>query len=73
MRGIRQMASVPISSLGITELELVPETVGAAAARVKRLDYFVPPAAKGARILDGTRQERAEKLFEFLKAKGGLN
>ena len=73
MRGIRQIASVPIPAMGASELGLAPGSAGEAAAKVKRLDYFIPPAGHGAMMLEGTRQERAGKLFELLKAKGGLN
>jgi electron transfer flavoprotein beta subunit len=73
MRGIRQVASVPIPIVGASELDLEPALVGAAAAKVRRLDYFAPPAGKGARILQGSREEIAGELFELLKAKGGLN
>ncbi|HTP34506.1 MAG TPA: electron transfer flavoprotein subunit beta/FixA family protein [Candidatus Acidoferrales bacterium] len=68
MRGIRQVASVPIPTLGATQLAVVPE-----APKVKRIDYFVPPAGKGAAMLSGNREEMAAKLVEMLKAKGGLN
>jgi electron transfer flavoprotein beta subunit len=73
MRGIRQVASVPIPTLGVEELGLDPADVGEAGAKVKRLDYFVPPAGKGAEMLEGDREKVAEKLVELLKAKGGLN
>jgi electron transfer flavoprotein beta subunit len=54
-------------------LNLEPDTVGAAAARVQRLNYFVPAAGRGAEMLQGSREEVVEKLVEMLKAKGGLN
>ncbi len=73
MRGIRQVASLPIPAYGAAELNLEPEAVGAAAAKVKRLDYFVPPAGHGAEMLKGSREEVVDALFELLKAKGGLN
>ena len=72
MRGIRQVASVPIPTYGLSELELKPELVGATAARVKRVDYFVPAAGKGAQILDGSRKEVVEQLVELVRTKGGL-
>lgn len=72
MRGIRQVASVPIPTYGAPELELQPELVGAAAAKVTRLDYFTPPAGKGAKILDGSRKEVVEQLVELVRTKGGL-
>ncbi|HTX35769.1 MAG TPA: electron transfer flavoprotein subunit beta/FixA family protein [Bryobacteraceae bacterium] len=73
MRGIRQVASVPIPTLGAAALAIPPGTVGAAAARVKRQDYFVPPEGKGAEMLQGNRDEIVDKLIDLLKAKGGLN
>jgi electron transfer flavoprotein beta subunit len=73
MRGIRQIASVPIPSLGLEDLGLSRGAVGKDAARVTRTDYFVPPAGKGAEVLEGSREEVADKLIELLKAKGGLN
>ena len=47
-------------------------TVGAAGARVKRLDYFVPELGEGAEMLEGDTEEIIAKLVELLKAKGGL-
>ena len=73
MRGIRQMASVPIPSLGAADLGLGQDQVGARAAKVKRADYFIPAAGKGARMLAGKREEMAGELVELLAAKGGLN
>ena len=72
MKGIRQVASVPIPTYGTAELELEPELVGAAAAKVKRADYFTPPAGKGARILEGNRKEVVEQVVELVRTKGGL-
>ena len=69
MRGIRQVASVPIPTLGASELGLT----GNAPAKVQRIDYFLPPAGKGAEMLAGSREEIAGKLLALLKAKGGLN
>jgi electron transfer flavoprotein beta subunit len=73
MRGIRQVANVPIPVFGAADLGLVPGTVGEAAAKVKREDYFIPAAGKGAEMLQGSREEVIGKLMELLKAKGGLN
>lgn len=72
MRGIRQVASVPIPALGAAQLAGVPAFAGAA-AKVKRLDFFMPPAGKSAEILTGTREQNADKIIELLKANGGLN
>jgi len=73
MRGIRQVASVPIRALGAADLAVDTELVGESAAKVRRVDYFAPPVGKGAEILGGTRAEVVDKLIELLKAKGGLN
>jgi len=72
MRGIRQVASVPIPTLAVADLGVDPATVGERAAKVKRLDYFVPAAGKGAEMLQGSREENAEKVLELIGAKGGL-
>ena len=73
MRGIRQVASVPIPTLGASDLAIDAELVGQAAAKVQRVNYFVPPAGKGAEMLAGSREESVDKLMDLLKAKGGLN
>ena len=72
MRGIRQVASVEIPTLGLPDLGIDAMSVGEAAATVKREDYFVPEMGKGAEILKGSRQEIVDKLIGLLKAKGGL-
>ncbi|MFI5107257.1 MAG: electron transfer flavoprotein subunit beta/FixA family protein [Terriglobales bacterium] len=72
MRGIRQVASVPIPTLSASELEIDPTTVGNSAAKVKRVDYFVPALGKGAEMLQGSREENVTKLIELVAAKGGL-
>jgi electron transfer flavoprotein beta subunit len=72
MRGIRQVASVPIPTLGCTDVGVDPATVGQGAAKVKRLGYFVPSLGKGAEMLTGSREENAEKVLELIGAKGGL-
>ncbi len=72
MRGIRQVASVPIPTLCASDLGIDAAWVGPAAAKVKRLDYFVPPLGKGARMLEGKSEEVIQELIELVKAKGGL-
>jgi len=71
MRGIRQVASVEIPTLGCSELALDPNTVGQAAAKVKRVNYFLPAAGKGAEILKGSREEKIDKLVGVLKTMAG--
>ncbi|HTT24984.1 MAG TPA: electron transfer flavoprotein subunit beta/FixA family protein [Candidatus Sulfotelmatobacter sp.] len=72
MRGIRQVASVPIPTLGAGDLGVNPATVGERVAKVKRVDYFVPTLGNGAEMLHGSREENAEKIIELVAAKGGL-
>jgi electron transfer flavoprotein beta subunit len=72
IRGIRKVASVEIPTHGSGDLEIAPDAVGAAAAKVSRADYFTPELGEGAEILEGSMDEKIEKLVEMLKAKGGL-
>src|ERR1700687_3276894 len=72
MRGIRQVASVPIATLAGSDLGVDMSAVGKTAARIKRVDYFVPASGKGAEMLQGSREENAERILELVKAKGGL-
>jgi electron transfer flavoprotein beta subunit len=72
MRGIRQVASVPIPTFGASDLGVDSQAVGLTAAKVKRVDYFVPAAGKGAEMLQGSQEEVIDKLFELVAAKGGL-
>ena len=72
MRGIRQVASIPIPTFGAADLGVAPSAVGEAAAKVKRLDYFVPALGKGAEMLRGSREENIDKVLELVAAKGGL-
>src|SRR5205085_11130887 len=57
MRGIRQIASVPIPTLGAAELGIEATVAGEAGAKVKRVGYFVPPAGRGGDLLQGTPDE----------------
>jgi electron transfer flavoprotein beta subunit len=72
MRGIRQVASIPIPTHGAADLNIDPKDIGAAAAKVKRIDYFVLAPGRGAEMLQGTPEEIADKVFELVKAKGGI-
>lgn len=72
IRGIRKVASVEIPVHSAADLAVAADAVGAAGARVKRLDYFVPEMGAGAEILEGSMEEKIDKLIELLKAKGGL-
>ena len=46
--------------------------MGAAGAKVKKIDYFVPEKGEGAEMLEGSTEEIIDKLIEILKANGGL-
>jgi electron transfer flavoprotein beta subunit len=72
MKGIRQVAAVPIAILGAADLEIDPATIGERVAKVKRLDYFVPVLGQGAEMLHGSREENADKVLELIGAKGGV-
>jgi electron transfer flavoprotein beta subunit len=72
IRGIRKVASVEIPEMGAGDLGVAATAVGAAGAKVKRLDYFVPELGEGAEMLEGSDEEIIAKLIELLKAKGGL-
>jgi electron transfer flavoprotein beta subunit len=72
MRGIRQVASVNIPTLGALDLGMPQDAAGEAAAKVKRLDYFVPEQGAGAEMLAGEREEVIDKLSELVRVKGGL-
>ena len=73
MKGIRQVASVEIPAFGASDLGIDGGAVGAAGAKVRRTDYFVPALGKGAEILQGSREENIDKVIELMKARGGLN
>ena len=72
IRGIRKVASVEIPIHGAGDLGLAADTVGEAGAQVKRVDYFTPELGEGAEMLEGSMDEKIDKLIEMLKAKGGL-
>lgn len=72
IRGIRKVASVDIPVQGTSDLGLAADSVGDAGAKVKRLDYFVPALGDGAEILEGSMEEKIDKLVELLKSNGGI-
>lgn len=72
MRGIRQVASIPIPKFGAGDLGLDAGEVGDGAAKIKRLDYFTPPLGKGAEMLQGDQDAIIERLVEMLQSKGGV-
>jgi electron transfer flavoprotein beta subunit len=73
MKGIRQVASVEVPTFDASDLGIDTGAVGEGAAKVKRVDYFLPALGKGAEILKGSREENIDKLIELVKSRGGLN
>ena len=63
IRGIRQVASVEIPSYGASDLGLDASAVGEAAAKVKRVDYFVPPWPREPRCCKATGKRLPAKLL----------
>lgn len=72
IRGIRKVASLEIPVHSAADLGLGAGSVGEAGARVRRVDYFTPELGQAAEILEGSMEEKIDKLIEMLKAKGGL-
>jgi electron transfer flavoprotein beta subunit len=72
IRGIRKVAGIEIPVLDAAALGLDAGTVGAAGAKVKKLQYFVPQLGEGAEMLEGDMDAQLAKLMELLKAKGGI-
>lgn len=72
IRGIRKVSGVEIPVLGAGDLGVDAGSVGAAGAKVKKIDYFVPEKGEGAEMLEGSTEEIIDKLIEILKANGGL-
>lgn len=72
MRGIRQVATLPIPNLGAADVSVDQPVIGVAGAKVKRINYFVPALSRGAQILHGSREENADQVLELVAAKGGL-
>lgn len=72
IRGIRKVASVEIPTMAAGDLGVAADAVGQGAARLKRVDYFTPEMGEGAEMLEGSIEEKIDKLIELLKAKGGL-
>jgi len=72
IRGIRKVASVEIPTLGTSDLNISADSVGEAASKTKRLDYFVPEMGEGAEMIEGDSEEIVEKLVDILKSKGGI-
>jgi electron transfer flavoprotein beta subunit len=72
MRGIRQVASVEIPTLTASDLGIDANSISNGGVKVRREDYFVPVAGRGAEMLHGNQEDIVDQLVGLLKAKGGL-
>ncbi len=72
IRGIRKAGSVEVPILKAGDLGIEPESVGASAARVEALDYFIPELGAGAEMLTGDSGQIIAQLMDILRAKGGM-
>ena len=72
VRGIRKVASVELPVLDAGALGIGDEEVGAAGAKVRRVDYFVPELGDGAEMIEGSIEEQADRIVELLRAQGGI-
>ena len=72
MRGIRQVASVPIPSLRRCGAGYRPGRGGAGCRESKTAGLLCARAGQGSRGLKGSREQNIDELIELLKAKGGL-
>jgi len=70
--GIRKVAKKEIKALGVADLNLKPEEVGAAGSDIRLEKVFLPPVGEGAEMLEGKPEDVATKVFDILKDKGGL-
>ncbi len=73
MRGVRQVASIPIPRLDASALGIDRDAVGERAAKVLRVGYFTPEAGEGAEMLTGERDAIIHDLIERMKARGGIS
>jgi electron transfer flavoprotein beta subunit len=72
IRGIRKVASIELPVLDAGALGVAPESVGAAGARLRRVDYFVPERQAGAEMIEGSTEDIAARIVDLLKARGGI-
>lgn len=72
VRGIRKVASADLPVLDAGALGLSREDVGAAGARIRRVDYFVPEQQGGAEMIEGSTDEIADRIIDLLRARGGI-
>ncbi|MEW6661194.1 MAG: electron transfer flavoprotein subunit beta/FixA family protein [Bacillota bacterium] len=67
LKGIMQAKKKELKVLGVLDLGLKAEDVGALGAKTKVLEYFMPPARKAGRLLQGEPSETAAELVALLR------
>jgi electron transfer flavoprotein beta subunit len=72
MRGVRQVASIPIPTLDASGVGIDSNAVGERAAKMRRTGYFTPEVGAGAEMLTGERDAIIRDLVERMKARGGI-
>ncbi len=72
MRGIRQVASVPIPTPGAAELGIDRRLGGRGRGESEAGGLLRALLGKGAEMLTGSREENIDKVAELIAAKGGL-
>ncbi len=70
--GIRRAARREIPVMGLADLGLKADQVGAAGARVEVEEVFLPEAGHQGEMLEGSAEEIAEKLIGIFGSKGWL-
>jgi electron transfer flavoprotein beta subunit len=72
LKGIMQAKKKELKVLGANDLGLKPEEVGATGAKTKVLGYFMPPARKSGRMLQGEPSETSAELVALLREEAKL-
>jgi electron transfer flavoprotein beta subunit len=72
IRGIRKVASIELPVMDAGALGIAAESVGAAGAKVRRVDYFVPDQRGRAEMIEGSTEEMAGRIVDLLRARGGI-
>ena len=70
--GIRKAGRKPLRAADAAEIGVAPDSVGAAGARVRVDEMFLPPKGEGAEILAGDDEEVVAALVERLRQQGGI-
>ncbi len=72
LKGIMAAKKKPMTQLGLTELGMSPDSVGAGASKLKTVGFESPPKGKGAEILTGSPDEVAAQLIKRIREHAGV-